>query len=105
MDSIPSYHTPKEMQLAAVPELQNNQPCKVMLERKLRAYLVLLIEGSKPEILFGIAQTAAAISRLKIIWRYKNISLASKIKLMRTPIFFTFLYTCESRTREKDPIP
>ena len=26
MDSIPSYHTPKERQLAAVPELQNNQP-------------------------------------------------------------------------------
>ena len=26
MDSIPSYHTPKENQLAAVPELQNHQP-------------------------------------------------------------------------------
>ena len=26
MDSIPSYHTPKERQLAAVPELQNHQP-------------------------------------------------------------------------------
>ena len=25
MDSIPSYHTPKERQLAAVPELQNHQ--------------------------------------------------------------------------------
>ena len=28
MDSIPSYHTPKERQLAAVPELQNHQPYK-----------------------------------------------------------------------------
>ena len=26
MDSIPSYHTPKERQLTAVPELQNHQP-------------------------------------------------------------------------------
>ena len=25
MDSTPSYHTPKERQLAAVPELQNHQ--------------------------------------------------------------------------------
>ena len=34
MDSIPSYHTPKERQLAAVPELQNlmSHPGKVMLK-------------------------------------------------------------------------
>ena len=53
-------------------------------------------EGSKPEILSRIAQTIAALSRLKIIWRDKNISLASKIKLMRTLILSTFLYGCES---------
>ena len=34
-------------------------------------------EGSKSEILSRIAQTAAALSRLKVIWRYKNISIAS----------------------------
>ena len=55
-------------------------------------------EGSKPEILSSIAQTTAALSRLKIIWRDKNISLASKIKLMRTLILSTFLYACESWT-------
>ena len=35
MNSIPSYHTPKEKQLAAVPKLQNRQPyhpSKVMLK-------------------------------------------------------------------------
>ena len=53
-------------------------------------------EGSKPEILSMIAQTTVALSRLKIIWRDKNISLASKDKLMRTIILFTFLYACES---------
>ena len=55
-------------------------------------------EGSKPEILSRIAQTTAALSRLKIIWRDKNMSLASKVKLMRTVILFTFLYACESWT-------
>ena len=55
-------------------------------------------EGSKPEILPRIAQTTAALSRLKIIWRDKNFSLASKVKLMRTLILSTFLYACESWT-------
>ena len=48
-------------------------------------------EGSKPEILSRIAQTTAALSRLKIIWR-------DKVKLMRTLILFTFLYASESWT-------
>ena len=55
-------------------------------------------EGSKPEILSRIAQATAALSRLKIIWRDKNISLASKVKLMWTLILSTFLYACESWT-------
>ena len=59
---------------------------------------IICNEGSKPEILSRIAQTAAALSRLKIIWRDKNISLASKVKLMRTLILSTFLYACESWT-------
>ena len=61
-------------------------------------YLEAIIsnEGSKPEILSRIVQTTAALSRLKIIWRDKNISLASKVKLMRTLILSTFLYACES---------
>ena len=66
-------------------------------------------EGSKPEILSRIAQTTAALSRLKIIWKDMNISLASKAKLMRTIILSTFLYLWEldldSRNREKDPSP
>ena len=55
-------------------------------------------EGSKPDILSRIAQTTSALSRLKIIWRDKNISLASKVKLMRTLILSIFLYVCESWT-------
>ena len=72
-------------------------------------YLEAIIsnDGSKPEILSRIAQTTAALSRLKLIWRDKNISLASKVKLMLTLILSTFLYACESWTltaaRKKDP--
>ena len=55
-------------------------------------------EGSKPDILSRIAQTTAALSRLKIIWRDKNILLAFKVKQMWTLILSTFLYACESWT-------
>ena len=55
-------------------------------------------KGSKPEILSRIAKTIASLSRLKIIWRDQNISLVSKVKLMRALILSTFLYACESWT-------
>ena len=40
-------------------------------------------EESKPEELSGIAQTKAAETKLKIIWNDKNITISSKIRLMR----------------------
>ena len=55
-------------------------------------------EESKPEMLSRIAQTTTALPRLKNIWRDRNISLASKVKLMRMLILSTFLYICESWT-------
>ena len=39
-------------------------------------------EGSKPEILSRIAQTTAALTRLKPAWNDRSISLSSKIQLM-----------------------
>ena len=59
---------------------------------------VISNEGPKPEILSRIAQTTAALSKLKIIWRDKNILLASKVNLMRKLILSMFLYACESWT-------
>ena len=56
------------------------------------------MKDQNPEILSRIAQTTAALSRLKIILKDKNISLTSKVKLMRTRILSTFLYACESWT-------
>ena len=55
-------------------------------------------EGSKPEILSRIAQATAALAKLKTIWCDRNISLASKIRLMRTLVISVFLYACESWT-------
>ena len=59
---------------------------------------IIFNQGSKLEILSRIDQTTAALSRLKIIWRDKNISFAFKVKLMWTLILSTFLYACESWT-------
>ena len=63
-------------------------------------YLGSLItdEGSKPEILFRIAQTTAALTRLKPVWNDRSISLSSKIRLMHSLVTSIFLYACELRT-------
>ena len=55
---------------------------------------VITDEGSKPEILSRIAQTTAPLTKLKPVWNDRNISLSSKIRLMRPFITFIFLYTC-----------
>ena len=74
-----------------------------MLEENKCLASIISDERSKPETVFKIAKTSAALSRLKIIWRDKNISLASEIKLMRKLILSAFLYACESWIRKKDP--
>ena len=58
-------------------------------------------DGSKPEILSGIAQTTAALTKLKPIRRDNNVSLGSKVKLMRSLVIPIFLYACESAVLEK----
>ena len=40
---------------------------------------VITDKGSKPEILSRIAQTTAALTRLKPVWKDRSISLSSKI--------------------------
>ena len=55
-------------------------------------------DGSKPEVLSRIAQTTAALTKLKSIWRDNNISLGSKVKLMRSLVISVFLYACVSWT-------
>ena len=60
-------------------------------------------EGSKPEILSRIAQTTAALTRLKPVWSDKSISLSSKIRLMRSLGTSIFLYACESWILTAEP--
>ena len=55
-------------------------------------------DGSKPEVISMIAQATAALTKLKPIWRDNNISLGSKVKLMRSLIISIFLDACKSWT-------
>ncbi|KAK2153584.1 hypothetical protein NP493_2294g00000 [Ridgeia piscesae] len=63
---------------------------------------IIADEGSEPEILARIAQTAAALAKLKNIWNDRNIALSSNIRLMRSLVMSTFLYACESWTLTAD---
>ena len=45
---------------------------------------VITDEGFKPEILSRIAQTTAAMTRLKPVWNERSISLSSKMQLLRS---------------------
>jgi len=55
-------------------------------------------EGSKPEMLARIAQTTSVLAKLQPIWRDKNISIGSKIRLLRALALSVFLYACETWT-------
>ena len=48
-------------------------------------------EGSIPAVLSRIAQTTAALTKLKPIWRNNNTSLGSKVKLMPSLVIFIFM--------------
>ena len=53
---------------------------------------------TKCEILSRIAQTTAALIRLKPIWNDRSISLSSNMWLMCSLVTSIFLYACESQT-------
>ena len=59
---------------------------------------VITDEDSKHELISKIAQTTAALTRLKPVWNDRSISLNSKIPLMRSLVTLIFLYICESWT-------
>ena len=59
------------------------------------------ISGLEPSSVIAeprIAQTTAALTRLKPVWIDKSISLSSKIRMMRSLVTSIFLYACESWT-------
>ena len=57
-----------------------------------------VVQWQASEILSRVAQTTAAVTRLKLVWIDKSISLSSKIQLMRSLVTSIFLYVCESWT-------
>ena len=59
-------------------------------------------EGSKPEVLSRIAQTTAAVTKLKVIWNNKNIGIRFKIRLMHSLAMSIFLYADETWTITSD---
>ena len=63
---------------------------------------IITDEGSKPEILARIAQTTAALTRLKPLLNNRNITVSSKIRLMRSFVMSIFLYTSETWTLSAD---
>ena len=57
---------------------------------------VITDEGSKPEIFSRIAQTTAALTRVKPVLNDRSILFSSKIQLMRSLVTSIFVYACES---------
>ena len=55
-------------------------------------------DGSKKEILSRIGQATSTLTKLKTVWKDKNISSKHKIQLLRSLVTSTFLYACESWT-------
>ena len=59
-------------------------------------------DGSRIEVLSRAAQTAKAMAKLNHIWRDKNISRKTKLRLLRALVISIFLYACESWTLTAD---
>ena len=78
--------------------IKNNTQCistEVKVNRqRLETVTITVItdERSKPEILARSAQTTAALTRLKPLWNDRNITVSSKIRLMRSLVMSIFLY-------------
>ena len=73
----------------------NGQKLETVTSFKYSLGSVVTDEGSEPEILFRIAQTTAALTRLKRVLNDRSISVSSKIQLMRSFVTSIFLYACE----------
>ena len=63
-------------------------------------YLGVIVsdKGSKPEVLSRIAQTTAAVTKLKVILNDKTIAISSKIRLMRSLAMSIFVCACGTST-------
>ena len=63
---------------------------------------IVVDEGTKSEVLSRVAQTTAAVTKLKVVWNDKNITIRFEIRLMRSLAMSVFLYTYEMWTITAD---
>ena len=80
----------------------NRQKLETVISFKYQGSIIT-DEGSKLEILSRIAQTTAALTRLKPVWNDRSISLSSKIQLMRFLVTSIFLCACGLWTLTAEP--
>ena len=59
-------------------------------------------EGSMIEVLTGIAQTTATVTKRKVVWNDKNIAISSSIRLILSLVMSIFLYAREAWTITAD---
>ena len=59
-------------------------------------------EGLKPEFCARTVHTAAALEKLKPVWKAKRITISHKVRLMCTVVLSIFLGTCETWTGTAD---
>ena len=103
VESLDKTCTRYKMEISAeMNKLMTNSANGIQREIKIKGqkYLGAVVsdDASKPEVLSRIAQATAALTKLKPIWRDNNISLGSKVKLMRSLVISIFMYDCESWT-------
>ena len=55
-------------------------------------------EGTKREVLTGIAQATSALTKLMAVWKDRKITPKHRIQILRSIVTSTFLYTCETWT-------
>ena len=75
----------------------NGQKLETVTSFKYLGSELMRVQG-QIEILFMLAKTMLASTRLKPVWNDRSISLSSKIRLMHSLVISIFLYACESWT-------
>ena len=59
-------------------------------------------QRSMPEVKRRVAAAVSTLARLTVIWRDRNISKLSKLRLMKSVVMSVFLYACQTWTVTAD---
>ena len=90
MDSIfPKYDYALHVSVLSTLSSYGNSPPVVTVH-----FCVLGCAGA--EVKSRTSAAAAALARLSVVWKDRNISLKSKIRLLRAVVISVFLYACQT---------